>query len=459
MGNWIFFITTLIYLFTFAVVFKMSGSSNSKYTLGVTLKDDQKKDVAVLAILKKYRLHYKVWLMMSFLCALPFLLRAYYFSLQFSYLILYFIGVPVSMLVVQMKGNQALKALKHLKGWQDKVKSITQVDTRVSRQKINAIPGIEWYVLSLMLGCVPLMIAVEATRGLSYFVVALTFLTTFLFYGLHHYTKRSKNEVVSTDSDVNMSQNTYRKRLLLWMWASLSVYSAILNIGIFFSIRFAFEMQNLWWFLLLPLTSVPILGLALGVHQKILHKQAEVGDSPHTLWVDEDDYWIGGVFYHNPKNPKWLVNRRDGLGSTINTGTRGGKRAVVALILLVTLTLGPIWIGAIMDDVVPPRVTWGESDLQIKSGLYRSTFAYSDIERITSADEIGKGMKINGTATDRFYRGHFSMNRFGKSDLFVFKDVKPFIVITLKDKTIIYNAMTTEETLAFERQLKAIIGF
>ena len=71
--------------------------------------------------------------------------------------------------------------------------------------------------------------------------------------------------------------------------------------------------------------------------------------------ADEDDAWLGGVFYYNPTDKRFLVAKRIGLGSTVNLGTWAGKLyyAFVGLVLVVCLAIGPIF-GIV--DSIPVRL-------------------------------------------------------------------------------------------------------
>ena len=71
--------------------------------------------------------------------------------------------------------------------------------------------------------------------------------------------------------------------------------------------------------------------------------------------ADEDDAWLGGIFYYNPTDKRFLVAKRIGLGSTVNLGTWAGKLyyAFVGLVLVVCLAIGPIF-GIV--DSIPVRL-------------------------------------------------------------------------------------------------------
>ncbi len=54
---------------------------------------------------------------------------------------------------------------------------------------------------------------------------------------------------------------------------------------------------------------------------------------------DEDKYWIAGFIYNNPDDPLVIVDKRYGLGWTINVGNLKGKLIMIFLLIFVLITL------------------------------------------------------------------------------------------------------------------------
>lgn len=58
---------------------------------------------------------------------------------------------------------------------------------------------------------------------------------------------------------------------------------------------------------------------------------------PETTEVNEDDFWKLGVFYYNPEDPAVFVEKRVGIGTTINFARWQSWIAIVGLILFIVL--------------------------------------------------------------------------------------------------------------------------
>lgn len=59
---------------------------------------------------------------------------------------------------------------------------------------------------------------------------------------------------------------------------------------------------------------------------------------------DDDDKWIFGLIYYNKEDPRVNVEKRFGIGYTVNAGTPAGMAiyigTVIVLIVVLTLSLG-----------------------------------------------------------------------------------------------------------------------
>jgi uncharacterized membrane protein len=99
---------------------------------------------------------------------------------------------------------------------------------------------------------------------------------------------------------------------------------------------------------LLPLTLGPILvGVALLV-VIIVRRNRDREPDEHTglSHRDDDSNWVGGIFYRNADDPSWFVQRRFGVGWTVNVGNR------VALVTCASLTIVVVALGLLMPLIL-----------------------------------------------------------------------------------------------------------
>jgi len=169
----------------------------------------------------------------------------------------------------------------------------------------------------------------------------------------------------------------------------------------------------------------------------------------------DEKYWRYGVFYYNPNSPKLFVNKRYGIGSTVNLGTKAGKAIMTVIVVLVIGMIGPIWVGMVYEDVVPHKIVFSESEVTFKSLMYSETVPYADIENIYQIESLPNGVKTNGSATQLYLRGYFHYNGIGACVVFVQAPIKPYTVIErISGETVIFSAPTSEENQADYERLK-----
>ena len=65
-----------------------------------------------------------------------------------------------------------------------------------------------------------------------------------------------------------------------------------------------------------------------------------------TMFHDDDRYWSGGIFYNNPDDPALFVEKRYGLGWTLNFGHPQAKLVLIGLLVgTLVLSILPILIS------------------------------------------------------------------------------------------------------------------
>ena len=65
-------------------------------------------------------------------------------------------------------------------------------------------------------------------------------------------------------------------------------------------------------------------------------------------------------------------------------------------------------------------------------------------------------MKTNGIGTEEYSRGNYRLDEYGKCKVYIYHKSKPYILIKIKSKYLIYNEENKEYTLKVYDQLKSI---
>lgn len=260
------------------------------------------------------------------------------------------------------------------------------------------------------------------------------------------------SEIHLQNESVQSTIAWYKRANKIWFWFFLITCFAVLIPTPYVSIIFAFFFI---WLMLMIASRFWIFGKAF---KSIRQIKVERG------WFDpvrdaDEEHWHGGMFYYNPDSSKLFTNKYlMGAGSTINMATKGGKIIMAITASFLILTIIPLFIMMLVDDFSAPSITLTESNLSIKSAIYKTYVSLEDITSVELIDSLKEGVKTNGTATDLYSRGKFYISDYGDVNLYVFREVKPMILVRIEgEKPLIFNAVTSEETLNYYEELLATI--
>jgi uncharacterized membrane protein len=115
-----------------------------------------------------------------------------------------------------------------------------------------------------------------------------------------------------------------------WILPCVAWYAAILNaITALLPLRHDPTVQPVLLFYTAPVIILLICGIAIASHLHHPHFASEGDGTP-------DDRWIGGIFYYNRDDPALWVEKRMGIGWTLNFG-RPGSWLILGGILLLAL--------------------------------------------------------------------------------------------------------------------------
>jgi hypothetical protein len=171
------------------------------------------------------------------------------------------------------------------------------------------------------------------------------------------------------------------------------------------------------------------------------------------VYVDDDEYWISGN-YSNPNDKRTMVEKRIGVGFTVNLATRKGKINMILTAVFISSILLTIFIMLLRFDFAQFQMNITDTNVIIQAPLYGYEFNLSEIEEVTLEDTLPKGfMKTNGAATDSYYLGNFIIDSYGHAKAYIYRDYPPYLIIRLKDKSVLFNSKTAGETEQYYDQL------
>lgn len=183
----------------------------------------------------------------------------------------------------------------------------------------------------------------DRSFGSVYVLPLMTIVMGVVVGGAAVLTARAKRALRARDGGVSLeAQMRFRRATARFLAGVGLVTSAMLSTMSIYATRAAVGTASglPWWTLLLG-GGLMVYALGGAIYLMVRYGQGgarlEVpsATAPLTDGLAEDRFWKAGVFYVNPDDPSWLVEKRFGFGYTLNFGNRAAVATFVAVMGLV----------------------------------------------------------------------------------------------------------------------------
>lgn len=173
-----------------------------------------------------------------------------------------------------------------------------------------------------------------------------------------------------------------------------------------------------------------------------------------TLELDDDCYWIWGIFYYNSADRHSIVNQRVGVGTTMNLATPFGKGLTIfgALVLL-WLPLVCIWV--IFEEFTPISLSVKENVIYADHLKTELELPFEEISNVKLIEALPRMTKRSGTGMDTLRKGtYFAQDGTGKCQVFLNPQNALFIKCEIEGTVYYLGGRTDEETKAVYEALR-----
>jgi hypothetical protein len=367
-----------------------------------------------------------------------------------GFVLLAIIGINIPYAI----GNKEMKTLKRSLGIQGET-GVTYVDL-TSAGAVHALKPMSIWLPNLV-ALLPVIVAlltdlkvlqfstswvfgtflVTAVTGTFWLVGMLILVLAFVMDGL-------KNEVISTDSTTNANYNRAKKKNMADMIVLFCWVNAIFTICSLLSFLYLYNdllvMISLAAYMVLLLA-----GVALYVMRQ--KKIEALYEKEMVLLEDDDDYWIRGLLYYNPKDQRLNVEKRVGVGGTINMAHPIGKViSVFGALALVGAFVCLGWLGMLETTPMQLRVENGKFICHQVWDEY--VIDMDDIQSYSFCETL-EGLRLartSGVGMETIQKGNFIVDGKSGCKVFLCRAADCYIKIETKNKTYYVNASTREET-------------
>jgi len=401
--------------------------------LGVTVPHAHQESVEVQAITGSYRKRLRIFVVILGILGLSLFVMPY-MSVQITVMLTLTLAVILGSMLIFIKANRALMALKKSSGWQSGQKSAPVVDLRALSEASKPLPRI-WIAIPCIVAAIPLIpIAIELVRGSYDWEQILAYGATViwipLMVAMAEAFRRQSGEIVGAISDFNLITTRIRRRAYMRMMIASIWLLALTASGIWFEMT-ATQPQMI----LLALVGIlSVLMVVYAIHAEFAVRRAQekftqlAGD---TLEIDTDEYWIWGMFYYK-NGGKLLENDRVGMNMSMNLARPLGKLSM-GLAALAILAMPFIGGWTIVQEFSPVTYSMEGNTITVTHVTSRQI----DLGRVTTAellDEWPDGLRTGGTAIGTLRQGRFQLDGIdGTTWVALRTDETPLIFITTAD--------------------------
>ncbi len=392
------------------------AKTKKNITVGVTIPEDGRRMPAVTERLAAFKREVIMICLLLGVAAVPcFFVRD--FNIAFTLWGVWLFLIIILPYIPYVRCNKELKRIKKENNWGAGKNETITVDTAL-------IPSYRWlspfvFVIPAVLSVIPAM--------LDHSVIVICMVDAFsviLFWFCYRYLYRNKAERIDNDAELTAVLTQIRRHNWGNVWMACAWCMAALN----WVYLLSWDTALMCAIYVVIMIVVIFTAVGIEVHTRVLQERLTKGKST-SVYVDEDDNWICGIFYYNKNDSNVIVNYRIGLNTAINLATAAGKVAasVMAVIILSIPFIMPIT-NAVFDK--PPVISVAADEISAKSGWTKYEIQFDDIKSVKLINKLPDGLvRVNGTGMEDLLTGNFKSDTEKNMKLCLDPTVSPFIAI------------------------------
>lgn len=371
--------------------------------------------------------------------------------LYLVYLIAWFVLLVIGANFAFRKYHRLLKELKREKQWIVIEDKKLHVDLKLSAYMENV--KTRWYLLVIPLS---MDIALFAL-GIYYkqMILVATILMMMIVLGAGSYfIFRMANQTYTTDTDLNIQLNLARKKSYFMALFYIGCSDACFNLGLLI-----LDKQFIAGLLCLGIAACFMILMIsdLSSFTRLKERMMHIHEDKF-YYQNADETWrIGliGAVYDNPADPRTLVPSPNGMQMIFNAAKPGYRYFMLTLLVVVFVFFGYIFGYPYYLDQRHElaELTLTETTLRIESPFYEHEWTLSSIEKVEFSENLGEGVRVNGTATGVYGKGHYRFDRYGDCEVYLASLHPSYIILYTHDGIYIVNDDEQEQTKAVYEQL------
>lgn len=359
------------------------------------------------------------------------------------------------------KFNGKLKEVKRKNDWLLPNKHILNIDTELTKAKSKMPISKWWFLIALFIGISPFILNIINKN--EYFSTAVictgsSIAGTLILFIIYMIYVKGRTIVYCDESKINIACNKVYKRTWSIIYTSLAILQSITNTTLYVFMLLPRVNENVFLIAITLPVIIVVLGIVYG-NRRIINMQNQlISVAENPIYVDSDEYWINGMSYKNPYDNRVVVEPRIGTNPVYNLATKKGRLITYGTNIFVAVSVLTIILMMLYFKLYGFNMKIIDNSVKINAPLYGIEFNVEDIEKVEIVDKLKVKLRINGIGMDEYSVGNFNVEGYGKCKLYIYNDVKPYILIKSNDEIIFINGENEEETLRYYNEFIAVIN-
>ncbi len=445
-----------MYPFIFLMYFliKNEGKPRQNTFYGVELNEEQRKQVKIDEVTAEYNRGMRgiMWFMLLF--PLPMLLIPW-MSIAICYWMIWILLSCFIFFVPFAKANVKLKQWKKEKGLVVEQEQVYYAEMKYAGE-LRKVKWFHWLPpIMVSVGLVVISMTRQG-RGMALQIAEWSMLlVVILIWVIAIWMDSQKNQVVSHDSDINVNYNRARKNLFKNFWLIFSWVNVAYMVLLLGSIDSYGVFTQIFWIATIAymvLSVIIIIWLMKQINS--INKAYQVYEG--RALDDNEDNWIWGFIYYNPRDKHTMVSKRYGMGTTVNLATIGGTIywGIGVLVLVITLPLMGIWLIAL--EFTPIRLQVDNRELIAHHLREEYSLMVAGMDEVELITELPSMSRESGTGMETLRKGYWYVSKQGPCEVFLNPQNDLFIKIVMGDKVYYFSGYDNEETQGVYDELRGV---
>jgi len=457
--NLVMLITSLVIIVVYYWQAQSAVKPNKNIILGVTIPPLELSNIEITDVTKEFMYNMKILSVLSIVIYFPLM-----FMKTVWLLIGWFLWFSLFCYIYYKlicKFNGKLKEVKRKNDWLLPNKHILNIDTELTKAKSKMPISKWWFLIALFIGISPFILNIINKN--EYFSTAVictgsSIVGTLILFIIYMIYVKGRTIVYCDESKINIACNKVYKRTWSIIYTSLAILQSITNTTLYVFMLLPRVNENVFLIAITLPVIIVVLGIVYG-NRRIINMQNQlISVAENPIYVDSDEYWINGMSYKNPYDNRVVVEPRIGTKPVYNLATKKGRLITYGTNIFVAVSVLTIILMMLYFELYGFNMKIIDNSVKINAPLYGIEFNVEDIEKVEIVDKLKVKLRINGIGMDEYSVGNFNVEGYGKCKLYIYNDVKPYILIKSNDEIIFINGENEEETLRYYNEFIAVIN-